>query len=336
MRTSARTEGRAPRGLAADLRVDDWRARRGRRAEDFALDDLLAAKRESVSVVLPAREVSDTLGPILDALEPLERAGLIDELLVVDAGSRDGTAEVAAARGVRLEWESDLMPHLGPGLGKGDAMWRALSATRGEIVCYLDADTADFGAHFLVGMLGPLLTDPSVQLVKGAFRRPLRLDGVVLPDGGGRVTELMARPLLSLVAPDLGGFDQPLAGETAARRGLLESLPFPVGYGVETALLIDALRECGLDALAQVDLGTRLNRHQSLRELSAMALAVLCAGLSRGLPPDALAALAPGRMLLAAAPGGEPETRDVPIVERPPMRAARAARTDGRRPDLVA
>ena len=336
VRTSARTEGRAPRGLAADLRVDAWRARHGHRARDFALEDLLAVKRDSVSVVLPAREVADTLGPILDALEPLERAGLVDELLVVDAGSRDATARVAAVRGVRVEQESELMPELGPGLGKGDAMWRALSATRGEIVCYLDADTADFGPHFPIGMLGPLLTDPSVQLVKGAFRRPLRVDGAVVPGGGGRVTELMARPLLSVVAPDLGGFDQPLAGETAARRELLESLPFPVGYGVETALLIDALSACGLDALAQVDLGTRLNRHQSLRELSAMALAVLCAGLPRGLPPDALAALAPGRMLLAAEPGAEPETRDVPIAERPPMREARASRNGGRRPDLVA
>jgi glucosyl-3-phosphoglycerate synthase len=221
--------------------------------------------------------------------------------------------------------ESELMPHLGPALGKGDAMWRALAATGGDIVCYLDADTEGFAAGFALGMLGPLLVDPDVQLVKGAFRRPFRADGVLVPDGGGRVTELMARPLLSLVAPDLGGFEQPLAGETAARRPLLESLPFPVGYGVETAILIDALAACGLDGLAQVDLGRRLNRHQPLRELSAMALAVLCAGLRRGLAPEALAAMAPGRMLLAAADGGEPELRDVPIAERPPMRRARAA-----------
>jgi glucosyl-3-phosphoglycerate synthase len=204
-------------------------------------------------------------------------------------------------------------------------MWRALAATEGEIVCYLDADTADFSARFPLGMLGPLIADPDVQLVKGAFRRPLRVDGVVVPDGGGRVTELMARPLLSVVAPDLGGFDQPLAGETAARRPLLESLPFPVGYGVETAILIDALAKVGLEGLAQVDLGCRLNRHQPLRELSAMALAVLCAGLRRGLPGEALAGLAPGRMLLAAAGDGDPELRDVPIAERPPMREARPA-----------
>jgi glucosyl-3-phosphoglycerate synthase len=246
-------------------------------------------------------------------------------VLVVDAASRDGTAAAAAARGVRVAQESELMPDLGPALGKGDAMWRALSATDGEIVCYLDADTADFGPRFPLGMLGPLIAHPELQLVKGAFRRPLRIGGAVLPDGGGRVTELTARPLLNLVAPDLGGFDQPLAGETAARRDLLESLSFPVGYGVETALLIDALAACGLDALAQVDLGSRLNRHQPLRELSAMALAVLYAGLRRGLPEGALDALAPGRMLLAAPAEGEPETRDVPIAERPPMREARAA-----------
>ena len=325
VRTSARTTGRAPRGLAADLRIDAWRARRRYRASDFTLEGLLRAKRQTVSVVLPAREVAEEIGPILDALDPLARSGLIDELVVVDAGSRDGTAAVAAARGVRVEQESRLMPHLGPALGKGDAMWRALAATDGDIVCYLDADTEDFGPAFALGMLGPLLVDPEVQLVKGAFRRPFRADGVLLPDGGGRVTELMARPLLSLVAPDLGGFEQPLAGETAARRPLLESLSFPVGYGVETAILIDSLAACGLDGLAQVNLGHRLNRHQPLRELGAMSLAVLCAGLRRGLPPEALTAMAPGRMLLAAADGGDPELRDVPIDERPPMRGARAA-----------
>ena len=202
--------------------------------------------------MLPAREVAATIGPVLDAIAPLERAGLVDEVLVVDAGSRDGTAEIAAARGARVADESRLMAHFGPALGKGDAMWRGLAATSGEIVAFLDTDTEDFHAGFVTGLLGPLLTDDTVAFVKGAFRRPLRVGATVVPDGGGRVTELVARPLLNLHVPELAGFLQPLAGEVAARRELLERLPFPVGYGVEIAMLIDALRAVGLDRMAQV------------------------------------------------------------------------------------
>ncbi len=201
-------------------------------------------------------------------------------------------------------------------------MWRALSVTEGEIVAYIDADTIDFDPAFAVGLIGPLLTTPEIALVKGTFRRPLRAGDALLPDEGGRVTELMARPLLSVVAPELGGFAQPLAGETAGRRDLLESLPFPVGYGIETAMLIDALRARGLDALAQVDLGTRLNRHQPLRELASMSLAVLGAGLRRGLPEAEFDALAPGRMRVPTADGGI-EVRDVSLDERPPLTGLR-------------
>jgi len=322
VRTSSRTSGRAPRGLSADLRVDAWLERRGYRASDFSVEDLVRRKADTVSVVLPAREVAETIGPIVDALRPLEAAGLLDEVLVIDADSRDGTARAAAARGARVLQESELMEHLGPCQGKGDAMWRALGVAAGDIVCFIDADTIGFEPHFAVGMLGPLLTEPDIQFVKGSFRRPLRVGAAIDPDGGGRVTELMARPLLSVLAPDLGGFGQPLAGETAARAGLLARMPFPVGYGVETALLMDAHRLCGLDAMAQVDLGSRLNRHQPLRELSAMALAVLCTGLRRGPHPD-LDDLAPGRMLLPR-PGDQPLVRDVPLIERPPLASLRA------------
>ncbi len=320
--TSGRIEGRARHGLSADLRVDDWAERRTFAASRFDARALAEAKTQTVSVVLPCREVAGTVGAIVDALDPLRALGLIDEVLVIDAASADGTAEVAAARGARVVQESEILPEFGPCRGKGDAMWRALSATEGEIVAYIDADTIDFDPAFAVGLLGPLLTVPEIALVKGAFRRPLRAGDALLPDEGGRVTELMARPLLSVVAPDLGGFAQPLAGETAGRRDLLEALPFPVGYGIETALLIDALRARGLDALAQVDLGTRLNRHQPLRELAAMSLAVLGAGLRRGLPEAEFDALAPGRMRLPAAGGGV-EVRDVALDERPPLAGLR-------------
>jgi glucosyl-3-phosphoglycerate synthase len=173
--------------------------------------------------------------------------------------------------------QDDVLAEYGPALGKGDAMWRALSVCAADIVCFLDGDTANPDPRHLQGLVGPLLTDPSLQLVKGAFDRPLLAGGVALPNEGGRVTELMARPLLNLHEPRLAGFAQPLAGEFAGRRGLLESIPFPVGYGVEIAVLIDALRRHGLGALAECHLGERQNRHQPLRSLGEMAYAVLAA-----------------------------------------------------------
>ncbi|MGE0026437.1 MAG: glucosyl-3-phosphoglycerate synthase [Thermoleophilia bacterium] len=316
--TSGRTDGRARHGLAADLRLDDWAARRTYRAGDWDPVALAARKRGTVSVILPAREVADTIGPIIDAIAPLERLGLVDELLVVDAASRDGTARVARAHGARVVQESAVLPDAGPCRGKGDAMWRGLAATEGDLVAFVDADTADFDATFVSGLLGPLVDDAGVALVKGAFRRPLRAGDAVLPDEGGRVTELVARPLLAILAPELGGLAQPLAGEQAARRDLLEAIPFPVGYGIETSMLLDTLALRGLDAIAQVDLGTRQNRHQPLRELGAMAMAVMGAGLRRGLPAEVWESFAAGRMRSPARGGGW-AVRDVPLDERPPL-----------------
>jgi glucosyl-3-phosphoglycerate synthase len=275
--TSARTNGRAERGLAHDLALERWIARRSYAGGDYSLERLLAAKRASVAVILPAREVAATIGPILDRLAPLREAGLIDELLVVDADSRDGTASVARRRGVETVSESALSPELGPCLGKGDAMWRAAAAVESDQLVFLDADSLDFDPGFLTGLLGPLLLEDGVRLVKGSFHRPFALAGSLHDGEGGRVTELVARPLLNLHFPDLAGFVQPLAGEIAIERRLFRQLSVPVGYGVEIAMLIDCLRLAGLDALAQVDLGTRQNRHQSLRALSAMATEVIVA-----------------------------------------------------------
>ena len=188
-----------------------------------------------------------------------------------------------------------------------------MSATDGDIVCFLDADTADPHPEHLLGLLGPLLTDPEVMLVKGAFERPLRTAGGELAHEGGRVTELMARPLLNLHFPRLAGFSQPLAGEFAARRELLEAIPFPVGYGVEIAMLIDTLRRHGLQAMAQADLGARRNRHQSLRALGEMAYAVLAA-VQRRIDGDAT--VAGGHYLRPWADG---EIALVPVAERPPL-----------------
>jgi glucosyl-3-phosphoglycerate synthase len=268
--------------------------------------------------------VAGTVGAVLDGLAPLRAAGLLDEVVVVDAASADGTAEVAAARGARVVQEDALLREHGPARGKGDAMWRGLSATSGDIVVFLDTDTQDFDPGFVAGLLGPLLTDPGVALVKAAFARPFRAGNAVVPHGGGRVTELLARPFLNLHVPELAGFAQPLAGEIAARRGLLEALPFPVGYGIEIAMLIDAAREVGVDALAQVWLGSRQNRHQPLRELSAMAYAVLVAASSRVLDPAVLDAAAPGPLALPC--DERLEVRSVAVEERPPLASLRSAR----------
>ncbi|HEX4691645.1 MAG TPA: glucosyl-3-phosphoglycerate synthase [Solirubrobacteraceae bacterium] len=321
--TSGRREARAVRGLAVDLRRSWWQAERSYRGVDFTLERLLAAKRRSVSLVLPAREVAGTIGAVLDAIGPLSAAGLVDEVVVLDAASRDGTAAIAAARGARVLDESTVLPEHGSALGKGDAMWRGVSATRGEVVAFLDTDTEDFHAGFVLGLLGPILCEPEVGFVKGAFRRPLRIGDTVVADGGGRVTELVARPFLNLHVPELAVFRQPLAGEIAADRSLLERLPFPVGYGIEIAMLIDALREVGLERMAQVDLGTRQNRHQPLRELSAMALAVLAAAERRVHGADAVDAAAPGPLLVPD--GADLVPRFVMLDERPPLRSLRGA-----------
>jgi glucosyl-3-phosphoglycerate synthase len=258
-----------------------------------------AVRLPAVTLIVPAREVAGTIGPILDTVAGLnERTGLVGQVLVIDADSADGTAEIAHAHGAEVYSENELLPQYGPAQGKGDAMWRALSVARGDIVMFADADTRDFGEHFVYGTLGPLLTVPGVQFAKAAYRRPftstgLRGTGQSVADGGGRVTELTAKPLLNFFFPELTGFVQPLAGEFAATRHLLLRTPFLTGYGVEIAILIDVFRDAGLAAMAQVDLGSRQNRHQPLWDLTRMSSAVLRA-LARRVPALENAATAPG------------------------------------------
>jgi glucosyl-3-phosphoglycerate synthase len=266
--------------------------------------ELIAAERDcSISVCVPARDEARTIGPIVETLVRLRDLGAVDQVVVVDA-SRDGTGAIAARLGAEVHSQSELMPAFGEVLGKGDAMWRALSVLSGDVVCFVDADTEQFGPHFACGLVGPLVTDPGVRFVKGFYRRPFRLGDELSPEGGGRVTELTARPLLELFYPQLAGIRQPLAGEIAARRELLEQLPFATGYAVEIAMLIDAWSVAGSDAIAQVDLDVRQNRHQPLSELGPMAAAVLRAVAERRGMVD------------------EPAER---IVERPPMASLRAA-----------
>jgi glucosyl-3-phosphoglycerate synthase len=269
---------------------------------------IASERAHSVSVCLPARECAETVGEIVEALVALRQAGAIDEVVVVDAASVDGTAAVAERAGARVWQEAELLPEHGPVLGKGDAMWRALSVLDGELVCFLDADTEGFSSHFATGLLGPLVCEPGVSFVKACYRRPLQHDGLEDGDGGGRVNRLTARPALALFYPELARVRQPLAGEVAARRELLEALPFATGYGVEIAMLIDAWRKLGLDGIAQVDLDEHRNRHQPLSALEPMALTVL-ATIARRLEID-------GRLF-----GGEgwPVGVESAPLERPPL-----------------
>jgi glucosyl-3-phosphoglycerate synthase len=240
----------------------------------YPAERIAGERAQSVSVCLPARECADTVGEIVEALVALGEAGALDEVVVVDAASRDGTAAVAERAGATVWQEAQLLPAYGPVLGKGDAMWRALSVLDGELVAFVDADTEDFSPHFATGLLGPLVCEPGVSFVKGFYRRPLRQEGGDV-DGGGRVNHLTARPALRLFYPELAGVRQPLAGEVAARRELLEGLAFATGYGVEIAMLIDVWRKLGLDGIAQVDLDEHRNRHQPLSALAPMAVTVL-------------------------------------------------------------
>lgn len=280
----------------------------------------------SISVCVPAREEADTIGPIVSQLVALRDAGEIDQVVVIDAASADGTALIAAAAGAEVHQQDALLPEFGKALGKGDALWRSLSVLTGELICFVDADSEPFDPHYVCGVVGPLLERPEIEFVKGCFRRPFKPDGATTaPEGGGRVTELTARPLLNLFYPQLAGIRQPLAGEMAARRTLLERLPFSTGYSVEIALLLDAYAAVGLDGLAQVDLDVRQNRHQSLRALGPMAYAVLRAVADRLEREGRLTDAAAGSFLSPI--GTDLEEITVELVERPPMATLRLSRT---------
>jgi glucosyl-3-phosphoglycerate synthase len=305
------------------LRARSWYQTNTFAHRQFPPGRIAAERRQSVSICLPARNESSTIGQILEQLMPLVGAGVVDQVAVVDA-SQDRTPEIARALGAEVHAQERLLPELGPVLGKGDAMWRALTVLSGDVVCFLDADSEQFGAHYACGLLGPLLCgERRASFVKGFYRRPFKLADVTLPDGGGRVTELTAKPLLNLFYPDLAAVAQPLAGEIAASRELLAQLPFVTGYGVDIALLIDAYELAGLDAIAQVDLDVRQNAHQSLRDLGPMAYAVLRAVSSRLERDGRLSGPLPETFLAGGADG--PAVRRDDQLERPPIVKLRAA-----------
>lgn len=264
-----------------------WFQRRTYAWSDWSVADLQAVKgATAVSVVLPALDEEPTVGDIVASVVALrDETGLVDEVIVIDSGSVDDTAGVAAAAGATVIHRDGILTEHGSRPGKGEILWKALAVTRGDVLAYIDADLTDFRPTFVTGLLGPLLTDTSVSMVKAFYDRPL-LD--VSAAGGGRVTELAARPLLNAYFPELAGVAQPLAGEYAARRDLLESLPFAAGYGVETGLLIDTVASLGLDAVAQVDLGHRTHGHQDTAALGRMASTILATVMRRAHPADPL------------------------------------------------
>jgi glucosyl-3-phosphoglycerate synthase len=303
------------------------RARAWHRTNTFSHHEFPAARladqREvSVSLCLPARDEARTIGAILEQLMPLIDGGVVDQVLVVD-NSTDGTADIARGLGAEVHVQEELMPELGPVLGKGDAMWRALPVLRGDVVCFLDADSEQLGPHFVCGLLGPLICKDGISFVKGCYRRPFRVGETVFPDGGGRVTELTARPLLNLFYPELAFIEQPLAGEIAARRDLLSRLPFVTGYGVDVALVLDAYRQVGLEGIAQVDLEVRQNAHQRLRDLGPMAYEVLQAVASRLERDGRLRGPLPSAFTVPTEHG--PQTLKLEPLERPPIATLRAA-----------
>jgi glucosyl-3-phosphoglycerate synthase len=252
--------------------------------DDWSLVDLLAAKGgTAVSLVVPARNEAATVGDVVSRVREalVDTVELLDEIVVIDSDSTDTTYDVASDAGAIVHRSAEIRPDLGSVPGKGEAMWKSLFVTRGEVIVFMDADLLDWDTHFVPGLLGPLLTSPQVQLVKGFYERPMVSEGKAVPFEGGRVTELVARPLIRLLFPELVGVHQPLAGEWAIRRSWFSRLSVPTGYAVELAALVDTVRAHGTGALAQVDLGTRAHRHQSLSDLSGMSEQILAAAFAR-------------------------------------------------------
>jgi len=266
---------------AISILVDRWFAENTFQADEFAeldrLLDLKARQGVTISLALPALNEEATVAHVIRTLRRalMERVPLLDEIVLIDSRSIDHTREIAERMGVPVFVHQELLPELGERAGKGEALWKSLMATRGDILAWVDTDIVNMHPRFVYGILGPLLQDHRVQFVKGFYRRPLRVGDQLQAGGGGRVTELTARPLLNLFYPELSGIIQPLSGEYAGRRSMLEQLPFFSGYGVETGLLIDVFERAGLEAIAQVDLLERIHHNQPLDALSKMSFAII-------------------------------------------------------------
>lgn len=307
-----------------------WLTQRTRTHTDWTLAQLVAAKTDAdlrVSVVIPAKDEAATVGEVVAGIRSalVDEAGdqlgapLVDELVVIDSHSTDATATVAREHGAEVYRSEVVRPELGSHPGKGEALWKSLFVTTGDLLVFVDADLRLWGPHFVTGLLGPLLTTPQVQLVKGFYDRVLDHGDGRPSTEGGRVTELVARPVLDLWWPDLAGVIQPLAGEWAARRELMDALSLPTGYGVEIATLIDTYERHGLHAVAQVDLGARAHEHQKDHDLAVMAAELLAVARAR-----CDGAVPPGDRLEQHTRDGGWRSRPVPLLARPPAGPLRA------------
>jgi len=282
-----------------------------------------------ISVVIPARNEQRTVAAVVAALFEALVADvqLVDELVVIDSDSTDATAEMAASAGAIVHRARDIAPALGGYPGKGEALWKSLLVTEGDLLVFVDADLTQWGPHFVTGLLGPLLANPQVQLVKGFYARVrTETDGSTSAEGG-RVTELVARPMLNLWWPELAGVVQPLAGEWAARRSLMQSLSVPVGYGVELSTLLDTAAIHGMDAVAQVDLDSRAHRHQANHDLAVMAAELLAVAERRRPGPRPMTSEVELQQFVREDGRVLARSRPVPTYEPPPAGTVYARRS---------
>ena len=266
---------------AISILVDKWFAENTFSADEFSdLKALYALKQEqgvTISLALPALNEEQTVGKVIETVKGalMDQVPLLDEIVLIDSNSSDRTRDIASEFGVPVYIHQELLPELGSRAGKGEALWKSLLVTSGDIVAWIDTDIKNIDPRFVYGIIGPLLLDTRIKYVKAFYQRPIKVDGKLEASGGGRVTELTARPLLNLFYPELSGLIQPLSGEYAGRRELLEQLPFFSGYGVEIGMLIDVVEKCGLAGIAQVDLLERIHHNQPLQSLSKMSFAIL-------------------------------------------------------------
>ncbi len=308
---------RGPDLLATDAVAEHrWLTDHSWRRPTWTVAELVAAKKgRTVSVVLPALNEEETVAGVVETITPL-LGGLVDELIVLDSGSTDDTEIRALAAGARVISREVALPEVAPQPGKGEVLWRSLAVSTGDLVAFVDSDLLDPDPMFVPKLLGPLLIQEGVHLVKGFYRRPLKVSGREDANGGGRVTELVARPLLSALRPELSCLYQPLGGEYAGTRELLTAVPFAPGYGVEIGLLVDAYDRLGLDGIAQVNLGVRTHRNRPLTELASMSRQVIATLLSRCGIPDSGVGLT---QFFADGEDYTPRTSTVSLEDRPPM-----------------
>lgn len=287
---------------------------------NWTIPELQAAKGDrTISVVLPALNEAATVGAVIDTITPM-LGGLVDELIVLDSGSTDETEARARAAGARVVHREEALPEVPPQPGKGEALWRSLAATTGDVIVFIDSDLIDPDPMFVPRLVGPILTGDGIHLVRGFYRRPIKVGDGEDANGGGRVTELVARPLLAALRPELGAVMQPLGGEYAGTRELLTSVPFAPGYGVEIGILIDTYDMFGLEAIAQVNLGVRTHRNRPLSELGPMSRQIIATLLTRCGIPDSGVGLT---QFLPDADGYLARTSTVSLADRPPMNTLR-------------